>query len=438
MMITKKKNFNRHICHILITTMLAVLLCGCASAQQDMIFLESDAARTQAADKTIVTFFGFKADDINLIAIEKALGEFMDLNPDIYVTYEGIKGQPYWNAFDLRNRTGYLDDIIMLDHEHILELSEKGQLADLSSLSTLDHYIPWARSQFTDSDGSVYFLPTCIATYNLYINTDLLKQHGQSIPTNLKEFSQVCDYFAGQGITPIIANNYGSVPTLITAKSMYDVYAAEDADAQIEKFNSGEADLAEQQRPGVEFAASMLQRGWIDGAETAATNQTSDDLALFSEGKRPFMISGGWASVRLDVDFSYGVYPYPIMEDGSVVAMGIDTCIGVNAKSEHIHEAMKLVEFLTQPDVMWDYCDSQCSYSPLTDKRTPSDATIAPSAPYLTNGRSALRSDYNLNFPLESALRECTTMILSGADTDSVMETLRKHLYPDTTGGNAP
>lgn len=434
---SKNKFYKGKLSCILCLMMPLILLCGCSSAQKNAIMLEYDMDEEESADKTIVTFFGFKADALNLVAIEKSLGEFMDNNEDIYVTYEGLKGQNYWNAFELRAKTDNLDDIIMVDHDRILELSAEGGLADLSGLSTLDNYIPWTRGQFTNKDGTVYFLPTCIATYNLYINKELLEKHGQKLPENLKEFTEVCDYFAGQGIVPVIANNYSSIPSLIIAKGMYEVYGAEDYVAEIEKFNRGEADLAEQVRPGIEFVKFMLDSGWLDRDEVLNTAQTSDDLALFSKGDRPFMISGGWASVRLDVDFDYGVYPYPIMEDGSIIAMGVDTCIGINAHSENIEEAIKLLEFLTQPDVMWNYCDSQCSYSPLTDERIPSDETIAPSVSYLTNGRMVLRTDYNLDFPLESALRECTDALMQGTDVESVMKMLSALLYSSEQGGNA-
>ncbi len=415
--------------HVLTAAMLLILLCGCSFAPANRILLESDSGDQQSANATTITFFGFKADAVNLTAIEEALNAFMEDNPDILVAYEGIKGQPYWDAFELRASTGNMDDIMMLDHDRILSLSAEGRLADLSDLSTLDNYIPWTRSQFTGKDGSVYFLPTCVSTYNLYINTDLLKEHDQKLPTNLSEFTEVCDYFAAQGITPIIANNYASLSTLIIAKGMYSVYSSENPAEEIEKFNNGEADLAEQLIPGLKMVVDMKERGWFNGEEVLATEQTSDDLDLFSQGTRPFMISGGWASPRLDVDFSYGVYPYPILKDGSVLAMNIDTCIGINAGSDNIDEAKKLLEFLTQPDIMWNYCDSQSSYSPLTDDRVPSDTTIVPSAPYITNGRSVLRSDYNLHFPAETALRECGNLIMQGGTLEDCIQLLNTMIY---------
>lgn len=420
---------------ILSAALTLTLFAGCSSRQTSGIVMESSTEPTAAA-KTVVKFFGFKADALNLTAIEDALNKFMAANLDIYISYEGIKGKPYWEAFDLRQKNHTLDDIIMLDHDHILSLTKENRLADLSDISTLDNYIPWAREQFTDkSSGAVYYLPTCIATYNLFINTDLLKKHNLTLPTNMAEFTKACDYFKSLGITPIIANNYASLGTMAIAKGMFPVYQAENVVAEIEKFNTGKADLAEQLRPGLELIASMKEKGWIDPEEVIATAQTSDDLKIFSKGERPFMISGGWASPRLKVDFSYGVYPYPVLDDGSVSVMRIDTCIGISSESENIEDAKKMIEFLTQLDVMWKYCDSQSSYSPLKDGRIPSDPAIVPSVEYLTNGRYVLQSDYNLRCPLESAIYECTLEMMEGMNTEDAMAFLREALNRDGGSG---
>ncbi len=398
---------------------------GCAAEpSQEIVIYDKEVTRAE----TEITMFGFKADSLNLVAIETALHGFMDAHDNVEVFYEGIKSTPYWTALEKRADTGNLDDVFMIDHDHVLSMSEQGLLADLSDIPGLDGYLGWARQQFTNGDGSVYFLPTCISTYNLYINYDLLDAYGQSVPTNWAEFQQVCDFFAAQGIVPIIANNFASLPTLITARGLFAVYQRTDAQDVISSFNGDPAALVEQLRPGVELAAEVLSRGWVDADETRSTEQTSDDLALFAQGERPFMISGGWATVRvrdMEPGFSYGVHPYPILDDGSVLSTQVDTCIAVNAASAQLETAKDFVAYLIQPDVMWAYCDSQASYTALQEEtRRPSEETLLPSADYLTNGRSALRSDYRVTLPLDSALRDCANALLEGADVDAALDVL--------------
>ena len=69
----------------------------------------------------------------------------------------------------------------------------------------------------------------------------------------------------------------------------------------------------------------------------------------------------------------------------------MDTRIGINANSRYPEEAKQFMEYLTQNDVMWEFVDSQSSFSPLKENRLAEDDAIQPVGPYLTNGRSVNR-----------------------------------------------
>ena len=275
-------------------------------------------------------------------------------------------------------------------------------------------------------DGSVYFLPSCVSAYGLYINYDLLEEHGQKVPENWSEFMEVCQYFADQGSAPIVANNYTSLRTLIVGKSLYSVYQKDSA-AAIEAFNRTPAELANTLRPGIELVEQMIDRKWIDCEEVSVTNPTSDDLKLFVSGDRPFMVTGCWATSRvadMEPGFSYGVHPFPILDDGSVLIIDANTCISANADSEHLEEVMQLVECITQPDSIWEYCESQSSYTPLQDDRVPTDQTILPASECLESGRIVIGSDYRLNLPLDTALSEITKQMLNEMSADEAVTLL--------------
>jgi raffinose/stachyose/melibiose transport system substrate-binding protein len=87
------------------------------------------------------------------------------------------------------------------------------------------------------------------------------------------------------------------------------------------------------------------------------------------------------------------------------------------------------VEYLTQPDVIMDYCNTQSSYTPLDDDRTPTDETIAPSVEYLFNGQSVIGSDYRLDLPLDNAENEIGQDMLSGMSTEEAKEKMEELLY---------
>lgn len=408
--------------------MVTAFTAGCSGRQEKNIVF--NYAQKEEQPQTNLSFFGYKYEALNVMAIEDALHGFMDEYPDISITYDGIKGVEYYDVLDKRIATGNGDDIIMVDHERVLELGEQGKLADLSGISTLGNFSDLALSQI-DAGGEVYYLPTSISAFGLYCNLDLLKEHGREIPENMEEFEAVCDYFVSQDIIPIIANNDISLKTAAIAKAMFPFYQKGDVTEDLERFNSGEADLAEAFRPGFELVEQMLEHGWINREEALNTAKTKDDLVQFAKGENPFMLTGAWAVTRvrdLSPEFEFEVTPYPFMEDGSALVINIDTRVSVNADSPHQEEAKKFVEYLTRSDVMWEFVDSQSSFSPLAENRLAEDEAIQSIGPYLTNGRSVIGADDNLNFPIWEISRQCVVGMLEGDDADSAVLRMRKQM----------
>lgn len=413
---------------VLSIILISVIMTGCSQRFSEIMLIENEPSEEQ--EQVFLSVFGYKADALNLTAIENILNLHMEQNPDIVITYEGVKGADYWNALERRAHANGLDDVFMVDHDHVIELTGQGKLADLSGLPAIEKYQDIMKEQFINKDGSVYFLPICISAYGLYINYDLLEAHGQKVPENWSDFMEVCNYFVEKGMTPIVANNYASLRYLIVARSLYSVYQ-QDSAATIERFNCEPEELANALRPGVKMVEEMIDYKWIDCAETLTTDQTSDDLKLFVGGDRPFMVTGGWGTPRvaaMNPKFSYGVHPFPILDDGGVLVIDANTCISVNADSEHLDEAMQLVECITQPDCIWEYCDSQSSYTPLQDNRIPADETILPASACLERRRIAIGSDFRINLPLDTSLSEITQQMLTGMSADEAATLLNRLL----------
>ncbi|MBU9736797.1 ABC transporter substrate-binding protein [Diplocloster agilis] len=413
--------------YIFLSILVSCIFAGCGSARSRNIIFEN--SQEDVKPQVSLTFFGFKYEALNVTAIENSLHGFMDQYPDISISYDGIKNPPYFEILEKRLATGNGDDVFMLDHARVLELGRQGELADLSGLSTLGNFSELAKSQMTALDG-IYYLPTSISAFGLYCNLDLLKEHGQEVPHNLAEFEQVCDYFAAEGITPIVANNDISLKTVVLAKCLLPYYSGA-ASGQIARFNDDPAALADTLRPGFQFVERMFTRRWVDREETQRTSKTKEDLAAFSKGDQPFMLTGVWAVPRLrdlNPDFEFEVYPYPILDDGSVLVINMDTRIGINANSRYPEEAKQFVEYLTQNDVMWEFVDSQSSFSPLKENRLAEDDAIQPVGPYLTNGRSVIGSDDNLLFPIWDLSRECIEGMLEGDDADTAVSHMEQLL----------
>ena len=424
-----KTFFHRRLYPLLILLLSAVLLLsGCLPAK-NVLYTSEPVERT--SKQAALTFFGYKYEPLNVMAIEKALHGYMADHPDVSIAYESIKGRAYYDVLAKRLATGNGDDIFMVNQATLLSLDQPCQLADLSDLSTLESFNTLVRSQMYTSDGGLYYVPTSISAFGLYCNLDLLEAHGQPVPETWPEFTAVCDHFVHHNITPVIANNDISLKTLVLAKGLYPIYQSQDPAAALNHFNNGDADLAQALHSGLTLVAEIIDSNYIDCAATLQTEKTQDDLVQFAKGEAPFMLTGAWAAERLQElspDFTFAVYPYPVLPDGSVLVINVDTRLSVNANSPHLAEAKDFVEYLTQPDVLWEFVNSQCSFSPLQDSRLADNKAIQPLEPYLSNGRSVLGADDNLHYPIWELSRQAIVQMLEGASADEASVYLSQEL----------
>ncbi|WP_195270008.1 extracellular solute-binding protein [Eubacterium sp. 1001713B170207_170306_E7] len=414
--------------------LLPALLSGCQSAE-DQNYTVPD---TESAETVTLKFFGNKNEALNVMVIENILKAYMEENPGINITYESVKGTDYFDVLKKRVKSGNGDDIFMVNHDTTLAFIKTGELADLSGLSTLSDFSPSVRSQM-EIDGAVPFVPTSISAFGLYCNLDLLKAYNVAVPETYEEFLAACDTFVEKDKIPIVANNDISLKTLAISRGMFDVYQDENADKLLEQMNADPSLLAQYMRPGFEMVELFIDRGYVDAGRALETEKTKDDLDDFVTGQYPFMLTGAWASPRVEAmnpDFSYKVYPYPVQADGSVLVTNVDTRVAVNARGAHVDEARKFLEYLTQKDVMWEFVDGQSSFSPLNDKRLPSDPAVQPLSASMTSGRSVLGTDSNLKYPIWDLSRESVRQLLKGQKTDTVLSDFEEGLRKSQEGGS--
>ena len=215
-------------------------LLSCADKSKNIIVMESPDK--QAAD-TMLTFFGFKYEPLNVTVIEDILHGFMDEHPGVNVSYESLKSRPYFEALDKRLATGNGDDVFMVNHDANLAYSQAGYLADLSLLPTIGTFKGIARDQMF-SGGSLTYVPTSISAFGLYCNLDLLAERGVAVPQTYPELLAACAAFADADVAPIVCNNDISLKTFAIARALGPLYRSGTAADAIEGFNERPEELA--------------------------------------------------------------------------------------------------------------------------------------------------------------------------------------------------
>lgn len=394
------------------------ILAGCGNGNRVVNYEETDR------ESITITFFGNKYEPENVLIIEEIISEFMEENPGIRISYESLKGNAYYDALGKRMAAGKGDDVFMVNHDILLELREKGLVADLTDLSTISNFTESMRGQM-EEDGRIYWVPTTVSVFGLYCNLDLLKEHDQKVPENLGEWMAVCEYFTGQGITPVIANNDISLKTLAIGRGFYSLYQEKREKEAFLQLNSGREALSGYLEPGFLLVKEMIDKGYVDARKTLETQKTSDDLQEFIRGEAPFMLTGAWAAGRVDgmkPDFSFEVIPYPILEDGSLLVINADTRLSINADSEHKEAAMKFVEFFTQPQNINKFVDQQSSFSPLKGGAPSSVEEIQALIPCYQEGRTVIGTDAFLEVPIWNLTAQAVKKLLAGEPEEAVME----------------
>lgn len=406
------------ICMLLTVCIASALLSGCGEKSQVVTYEDTDQ------EKTTITYFGNKYEPENVGVIEEIISGFMAENPGIHVSYESLKGNDYYDALRKRMASGKGDDVIMVNHDVLLELEPNHQVADLSGLDTISNYTDAMLGQMKQADGAIYWVPTTVSVFGLYCNLDLLKEHGQPVPQNLAEWEQTCAYFVEQGITPIVANNDISLKTLAIGLGFYQTYQ-ENRQAEVFKaLNSGAERLSGYLRPGFALVSSFIEHGYIDAETALVTKKTSDDLTQFARGESPFLLTGAWAAGRLkemDPGFAFEVAPLPVLEDGALLVINASTRLSVNVDSDHPDTALEFVAYFTQPENIRKFADQQASFSPLKDGGASSIEEIQPLVPCYEAGRTVIGTDDLLNLPIWDLTAEVSQRLLSGESLDAAM-----------------
>lgn len=395
-----------------------IMLGGCGSKNVVMNYQET------GKETTDITFFGNKYEQENVTVIEEIISGFMKENPDIRVSYESIKGAEYYEALEKRMAAGKGDDVFMVNHDVVLDLREKGQLADLSGMNNISNYTDQMITQM-DDNGKIYWVPTTVSVFGLYCNLDLLEEYGQKVPGTLPEWESVCQFFKNQGITPIIANNDISLKTLAIGRSLCPIYQGRQQREVYDSLNQGEAALSEYLTPGFELVDDMIGKGYIDAEKALVTKKTSDDLEEFVKGQAPFMLTGAWAAGRvenMEPDFAFQVVPYPAMDDGQVLVINGDTRLSVNADSRHQDAAVRFVEYFTRAENIQKFADQQSSFSPLKEGSPSSVKAVQPLIPCYQEGNVVIGSDGLLELPIWDLTAEVSRKLLSREPLESVMD----------------
>lgn len=410
----------KHKALIILFSVFSLLSISACVNDTDNIYI---VKKENEIDMIELNFFGNKTDAINTQAIEEILRNYMNENPHVNITYESVKGNQYQKLLNKRMESNNGDDLFIVDHDSVLDFTEKGYLADLTDLVNNIQFHPAIESQVYEREKVVY-VPTTISAFGMYCNMDILKQYNIDVPTNKETFLTALKTLKENGITPLCMNNNTSLKTIILGMSLASVYQQDNCEELLAELDKNPQKLVETLREGFEFAKYLIDNEYLDSDLALKTEKTQDDIVQFASGEYPFMFTGAWADSRvalLNSDLNYEIHPYPLLNEGSILVINADTRMAINGASENVDTVKDFLAYFLKKQELQTFVDVQDSLSPLEGDADYKNDKMTLLQKKIDEKSYVIGSDERFHFPIWSISYECVEKLLTGESVDSVL-----------------
>lgn len=329
---------------ILATAILAgTALGGAACAQDVTLNIES-----------------WRNDDI-AVWQETLIPAFEKANPGIKIVFSPTAPADYNAVLNSKLDAGSAGDLITCrPFDASLELYDKGQLADLTSLASMANFSDVAKSAWQTDDGAATFcVPMASVIHGFLYNADAFAELGIEPPTTEAEFYAALDKIKADGTYVPMA--MGTVDQWEAATMGY-----QNIGPNYWKGEEGRKALIEgtQKLTDEPWVAPFTQLAkWKDYLGDGFEAQTyPDSQNLFTLGRAAVYPTGSWeiGVFNPQVSFKMGAFPPPVQNAGDecYISDHTDIALGMNTKTAHPEEAKKFLEWVGSPEFATLYANA--------------------------------------------------------------------------------
>lgn len=333
-------------CKICLVLAFALLVAGCGKEKEDTeVYIDDSKAETPI---TLFTQNESVSEAIEICCKELLKGK-EDLNLTLYADSAGFyaeEGLSYRELLLKRLSSGSADDLYLIPAEDVMEFESKGYIYDLSGLKCVENLSEDALIQST-FDGTVFSIPLSYTCFGFVWNIDMLHEYGLEVPGSLSEFWNVCETLKQNGILPYGANKDFALSVPAMCVGLEEVYRSQDVEKLLQNLSDGVTSVSTYMEKGFEFLETMIDKGYMDAEQALNMLPMSDEeKAFFAEGKCAFYCALYREKTFEGYPFEVQMSALPVLEDGAICVVGADQRLAVNPNSEHLKEAVEIVEML--------------------------------------------------------------------------------------------
>lgn len=288
--------------------------------------------------------------------------------PNIEVEFEpGGGGEDMSNKLKTYNSTGDLPDVWYSTTDGAFPIIEAGNQLDVADYvkadGFLDKYAVPEALEFRD--GKIYALPSGADTYftpRIFFNKAIFEENNLEVPTTYEELLDVCAKLNEADIVPIsLTGKGGWAPQLFLIQTFIQLIDPTVA----EQLLKNETDF---NNPVCLEAVQKIEELAKAGAfpEGVANLDYGPALEMFTSGRSAMYWGFTWEVNNLAADENVDIMQWPALSEdvdpATVTQIWGSPLNGyaVNAKSEHVEEAIQLAEFCVQMEAQY-YADNGSS-----------------------------------------------------------------------------
>lgn len=319
----------------------------------------SGATLAFAQDKSL-TIESWRNDDLTIWQ-EKLIPAFEKAHPGIKVTFAPSAPTEYNAALNAKLDAGSAGDLITCrPFDASLDLFNKGQLADLTSLPGMENFSPVAKSAWSTDDGSKTFcVPMASVIHGFIYNKDAFDQLGITPPKTEAEFFAALDKIKADG-------NY--IPMAMGTKDLWEAATMgyQNIGPNYWKGEDGRKAL-------IEGKQKLTDADWVEPLKTLAkwkpylgdgfeAQAYPDSQNLFTLGRAAIYPAGSWeiSQFNSQAQFKMGAFPPPVRNAGDTcyISDHNDIGIGLNAKSPNQDAAKTFLSWVASPEFATIYANA--------------------------------------------------------------------------------
>ncbi|MCO6048924.1 ABC transporter substrate-binding protein [Mesorhizobium sp. RP14(2022)] len=319
----------------------------------------SGATLAFAQDKSL-TIESWRNDDLTIWQ-EKLIPAFEKAHPGIKVTFAPSAPTEYNAALNAKLDAGSAGDLITCrPFDASLDLFNKGQLADLTSLPGMENFSPVAKSAWSTDDGSKTFcVPMASVIHGFIYNKDAFDQLGIAVPKTEAEFFAALDKIKADG-------NY--IPLAMGTKDLWEAATMgyQNIGPNYWKGEDGRKAL-------IEGKQKLTDADWVEPLKTLAkwkpylgdgfeAQAYPDSQNLFTLGRAAIYPAGSWeiSQFNSQAQFKMGAFPPPVKNAGDTcyISDHNDIGIGLNAKSPNQDAAKTFLSWVASPEFATIYANA--------------------------------------------------------------------------------